>query len=436
MFAVLRGLFQRSNSQPRTEQQVYTPHAVTPTRWSACVFIDTETTGLNQDGTDEVLEIAIVDMEGNALLNTFVRPVRNTAWPIAQAIHGISPSDVSTAPSWGELLPEIAAHCSDKTVVFYNSDFDTGFFPVGFFPNVMCAMRRYSDANPAGSGWGKLIDVASSSGYVPTGAAHRALEDALACRHVWLVGIPALLAEYPEIGNPNMVASITIESDKSMPLMFNEVYPDQLRFLNPGEICKIWTKEDRGELVVFRPGTVGGRGRIASLSKANNRELAQFLELNYTSTMKFVERRGDNMLFDVEVVPPKKALLPRALPKTPVDYSAIDNDIYSCFISHQSGMCDAIGSHQEFRHVENEITRICKEKGGRYYKSKAKGAKFAIIFSPHAQTDGDIWDLQEQGYKVTSFDKAVLYFGLNSLWNCPAYVAYVNRTKRQANKTG
>lgn len=41
------------------------------------IFIDTETTGLNKDGTDEVLEIAIVDSDGMTLLDTLVRPVRH-----------------------------------------------------------------------------------------------------------------------------------------------------------------------------------------------------------------------------------------------------------------------------------------------------------------------------------------------------------------------
>ena len=75
--------------------------------------------------------------------------------------------------------------------------------------------------------------------------------------------------------------------------------------------------------------------------------------------------------------------------------------------------------------MENEISLLCKAQGGRYYKSKAKGAKFAIIFSPHAQTTTEVWSLQQEGYKVTSFDRAIAYFGLEEMWDLPRYAAHV-----------
>ena len=424
MFEVLRKLF-RGSTIPPTSIPDASPSAdsVSP------VFVDTETTGLNQDGTDEVLEIAIVDADGTTLLNTLVRPVRNTAWPNAQAIHGISPQDVDRAQPWETQLPKIAAICAGKTVVFYNAPFDTSFFPTGFFPSVACAMRRYGELSPARSAWVKLSDAATASGYVSTGAYHHALEDALACRHVWLFGIPALEKAYPPMTDPRITAYMALDTGARIPLMFETLFIGELRFVIVDSRCNLWTKDDREEINVYRQHTLGGCGKIAILSKADNPELAKMLAAGYKIDMRLSERSNDVLMFEVLVTASKKMLQVMALPATPVTLSPIDDDIFKSFITNQSGMCDAIGTWEDFRKVEDEIVRICKDRGGRYYKSKAKGAKFAIIFSPYARTANEVWSLQQAGYKVTTFDRAVAHFGLAHLWDCPRYLAYVDHLR-------
>lgn len=197
MFEVLRNLFRRSTTTPTViaSSKMATPTLTVTSADATCsansaspVFVDTETTGLNQDGTDEVLEIAIVDSDGSTLINTLVRPVRNTTWPHAQVIHGISPQDVANAPTGTHFCPR-SPRSVPETVVLNNAPFDTSFFPTGFFLAAACAMRRYSELSPERIAWVKLADAANASGYASTGASHRALEDALACRHVWLFGI-------------------------------------------------------------------------------------------------------------------------------------------------------------------------------------------------------------------------------------------------------
>jgi hypothetical protein len=123
-------------------------------------------------------------------------------------------------------------------------------------------------------------------------------------------------------------------------------------------------------------------------------------------------------------------LLARALPATPVTFTPIDDDIYKCFVAHQSGMCEAIGTWELYKKVEEQIALQCKARGGRYFKTKAKSAKFAIIFSPYGQTSEEIWSLQQEGYKVTSFDQAISYFGLEEMWDCPRYIAFVRGLNR------
>lgn len=367
---------------------------------ASLIFMDTETTGLNQNGTDEVLEIAIVSDDGRTLLNTLVRPLKNSVWSQAQAIHGISPKDVENAPTWDSLLPKVAEICAGKTIVVYNAPFDTSFFPGGFFTSVVCAMRRYTEVCPDGTMWTKLSDAATASGYAPTGNYHRALSDALACRHIWKFGIPALEKNYPPIINSRIAAKIIAETGEHIPLVFNNVFAEQLRFVTANDRCKFWTKDDRQEINIYRPGTLGGKGKIAYLTKAENPELARQLAAGYEIDLLLRERDGDTLRFEVVTKPNRKTPTVMTLPATTKTYSEIDNDIYQCFIAHRSGMSNVIGSWEDFQTVENEMALICKEKGGRYYKSKAKGAKFAIIFSPYAQTANDVLRLQQDRKSV------------------------------------
>ena len=81
-------------------------------------------------------------------------------------------------------------------------------------------------------------------------------------------------------------------------------------------------------------------------------------------------------------------------------------------------MCDAIGTWEQFKVVEKRIARLCQENNGKYYKTKAKTAKFAIIFDPNAKVYSNVTGLRQMGYKVTTFEKALEYFGLSDLWDC------------------
>ena len=411
-------------------QVIQSPASYPSANAAAPIFIDTETTGLNKDGTDEVLEIAIVDSGGMTLLNTLVRPVHHATWSAAQGVHGISPLDVADAPTWESVLPKIAAICTGRTVVFYNAPFDTSFFPAGFFGSVVCAMRRYSELNFNRIGWVKLSDAAAASGYSALGNRHRALEDALACRHIWQVGIPALELAHPPMTALRIIAGLTFETEERIPVMFSAIFPEQLRFVTLGERCALWTKDDREEINVYRPGTLGGVGKIATLTKLSNPELTKHLARGYEAHMRIEKRLEETLLCEIEVRPTRRMLLTRALPVTPVTFTPVDDDIYKCFIAHQSGMCDAIGTWELFRKVEEQIALHCKARGGRYFKTNAKGARFAIIFSPHSQTSEEIWSLRQEGYKVASFDQAISYFNLGEMWDCPRYIAFVKGLNR------
>lgn len=160
------------------------------------LYLDTETTGLSAACGDEILEIAIVDDTGAVLLDTLVRPVVRTCWPVAQEIHGITSEAVSCAPPLKELTPSLAGIFADcDQVVIYNAVFDLSFLPREIGEAILlktaCAMRAYAVWYGEWSRYHddyRLHDLASAArraGHVWDGKAHRARADALAVRSVW-----------------------------------------------------------------------------------------------------------------------------------------------------------------------------------------------------------------------------------------------------------
>ena len=87
------------------------------------LFLDTETTGLSD--MDEICEIAIVDLAGEVLINTLVKPTKLIP-PGTSAIHGITDEMVQDAPTFGDLLPSLEEILRNRTVLVYNAEFDEG----------------------------------------------------------------------------------------------------------------------------------------------------------------------------------------------------------------------------------------------------------------------------------------------------------------------
>ena len=85
------------------------------------LFLDTETTGLS--GMDEVCEIAVINLAGEALIDMLVRPTRLIADATSQ-IHGITNEMVANAPTFGDLLPRLEQVLRGRTVLVYNKEFD------------------------------------------------------------------------------------------------------------------------------------------------------------------------------------------------------------------------------------------------------------------------------------------------------------------------
>ena len=110
-----------------TVQDEVAAATVESSRMPVTVCFDVETTGTDPN-SDEILQVSIIDGDGNILVNTFVKPRRMTSWPDAEVVHGISPETVEHAPDFSDLLAEIQEIFDAATVrIAYNGAVSRGF---------------------------------------------------------------------------------------------------------------------------------------------------------------------------------------------------------------------------------------------------------------------------------------------------------------------
>lgn len=148
------------------------------------VLVDVETTGLPNSSKVGIVEIAILDHNGNVLKNQLVNPER----PIptaASRIHGIADFDVAAAPTFGDIYDELEAIFAVGNVVAYNHTFEQDVFAAvckrytkpPFSVTWHCAMRGYSEYKGERK-WFKLGAACHREGIVVKNA-HRALGDCI-----------------------------------------------------------------------------------------------------------------------------------------------------------------------------------------------------------------------------------------------------------------
>lgn len=85
------------------------------------IFLDTETTGIGL--YDLVIEVGIVDLDGNVLYNSLINPGR-TIPQDSSKVHGITDEMVADAPSLKTVWSEIEAVLHDRAIGIYNAEFD------------------------------------------------------------------------------------------------------------------------------------------------------------------------------------------------------------------------------------------------------------------------------------------------------------------------
>lgn len=155
------------------------------------VILDTETTGL--DDKAEICQIAVIDSQGNVLLDTLVKPTS----PIpaeASRVHGILNEHVENAPLWGDVVKQVLTAIKGRNVVIYNADYDNRILEQTAKANSLkwldkplynsyCAMLAYAEFWGESSYYGgyRWVQLAKACWQqsIPVNNAHNALADCL-----------------------------------------------------------------------------------------------------------------------------------------------------------------------------------------------------------------------------------------------------------------
>ena len=158
------------------------------------LYLDTETTGIGPAA--EVIEVGVVDNQGQVLYSSLVRP-RGVIEPEALRVHNIQPEVVATAPGWQHVWPELRTVLAGSLVGAYNSDFDLRLIKQSLqrawlrwdlpYSSFFCIMKLYArfaaDWNPERRSyrWHSL-DAAGKQAGLALLNTHRAVDDARLAR--------------------------------------------------------------------------------------------------------------------------------------------------------------------------------------------------------------------------------------------------------------
>ena len=154
------------------------------------LYLNTEVDGIAPP-RDMFYEIAIVDDDGNVIVNTLV----DTERPLGDGpkYRGLTEYDFASKPTLRKLWPRIEAIVTGCHVVIYHADHDSQFFPkhLAAAGHVSCAMKRFAPIYGAYSTYHgrytykSLKEAARYIGYKVEGPLHHAITDAKTCRAIW-----------------------------------------------------------------------------------------------------------------------------------------------------------------------------------------------------------------------------------------------------------
>ena len=158
------------------------------------IYLDTETTGMHF--TSEVIEIGIIDDQGEVLFDQLIRP-RGKMDPAAGRVHGITIEMLKDAPTWEKVWPQAEAVLSGRRIGVYNVEFDLrlmkqtnrqAWLPwalpeTNFFDIMKLYARYYGDWDPFHKSYRyQSLELAGRQCGIRLPNAHRAIDDCLLTR--------------------------------------------------------------------------------------------------------------------------------------------------------------------------------------------------------------------------------------------------------------
>jgi DNA polymerase-3 subunit epsilon len=109
------------------------------------VVIDTETTGLHVYSGDEIVSIAMLELQGLAPTGREFNSLVNPRCPISQTsveIHGIRDVDVKDAPDMDGLIGEVIDFIGEGVIVGHHINFDLRFLNKTLHRMIGCKLRN------------------------------------------------------------------------------------------------------------------------------------------------------------------------------------------------------------------------------------------------------------------------------------------------------
>ena len=168
--------------------------------------VDLETTGLYPSRGDRIVEIGIVALDASlrpkAEWTTLVNPRRDVG---PTSIHGITAGQVANAPSFRDIVGDVADCLGDRIVVGHNVRFDQGFlgaefaragFAVEWVPGLDTMWLAASITSQR-----RLHDCCQSLG-IDTGRSHSAICDARAAAQLLVCCLGRLRESSPLLPLP------------------------------------------------------------------------------------------------------------------------------------------------------------------------------------------------------------------------------------------
>lgn len=126
-FAIRECKKNRHDASPWSYFRVDIPSSDLAPVISESIILDTETTGLRTSDGAEIIQLSIINQDGEVLFNEYFKPMFSESWEAAMKVNGITPEMVSDKPCIYEKLPEILAILRGAgRVIGYNTPFDLG----------------------------------------------------------------------------------------------------------------------------------------------------------------------------------------------------------------------------------------------------------------------------------------------------------------------
>ena len=108
------------------------------------VVLDTETTGLNPDKGDRIVEIGAIELVNHIptgkTFHCYLNPLLEGEMPIESFnVHGLSVDFLSDKPLFSEIIENLIMFVSDSKLIIHNANFDIGF--------INCEIQRLENSN-------------------------------------------------------------------------------------------------------------------------------------------------------------------------------------------------------------------------------------------------------------------------------------------------